>query len=194
MSPLPDHLLEAVASAAVREGLVDAVFTRLSTPLGRLTVVQGPDGILRVGFAEEPEDALLAGVSSLVGPRIVASDRELAATRDALGAYLEGDRDRLELPVDFRMVTGPFRREVLETLHREVGRGDVVTYGALAAAAGRPKATRATGTACARNPVPIVVPCHRVLPSGGGIGGYGGGPERKLALLTLEGALPVTAA
>jgi methylated-DNA-[protein]-cysteine S-methyltransferase len=190
MTPLPDHLLETVASAAVREGLVDAVFTRLSTPLGRLTVVQGPDGIMRIGFEEEREDALLAGVSSLVGPRIVASDRELAGTRDALGAYLEGDRDRLDLPVDFRMVTGPFRREVLETLHRDVARGEVVTYGALASAAGRPRATRATGTACARNPIPIVVPCHRVLPSSGRLGGYAGGPERKLALLTLEGVTP----
>lgn len=187
MTPLSDHLLDAVASAAVREGLVDAVFTRLSTPLGRLTVVQGPEGVMRIGFQEEPEDALLAEVAALRGPRIVASDRELAGTRDALGAYLEGDREALELPVDFGLVGAPFRRAVLETLHREVERGEVVTYRELATAAGRPAATRATGTACARNPVPIVVPCHRVVPSGGGLGGYGGGPERKRALLTLEG-------
>ena len=78
---------------------------------------------------------------------------------------------------------------MLETLHREVGAGQVVTYGSLAARAGRPRAARATGTACARNPVPIVVPCHRVLPGSGGIGAYGGGPERKRALLELEGSL-----
>jgi methylated-DNA-[protein]-cysteine S-methyltransferase len=190
MTPLPDTLLEAVASAAVREGLADAVFTRLSTPLGRLLVVQGPNGIVRVGFEEEPEDALLAGVAAELGPRVIASDRELAGARDALSAYLEGDDERLEVPVDLGLVRAPFRREVLETLHRDVGRGQVVTYGALAARSGHPRAARAVGTACARNPVPIVVPCHRVVPGSGGVGSYGGGPARKRALLELEGALP----
>jgi methylated-DNA-[protein]-cysteine S-methyltransferase len=187
MTPLPDTLLEAVASAAVREGLADAIFTRLSTPLGRLLVVQGPNGVVRVGFEEEPEDAVLAEVAGRLGPRIVGSDAELAITRDALSAYLEGDDDRLELPVDLGLVHAPFRREVLETL-RGVGRGEVVTYGTLAERSGRPKAYRAAATACARNPVPIVVPCHRVLPTGGGIGNYAGGTARKLALLELEGA------
>jgi methylated-DNA-[protein]-cysteine S-methyltransferase len=78
---------------------------------------------------------------------------------------------------------------VLETLHREIARGDVVTYGRLAERAGHPGAARAVGTACARNPIPLIVPCHRVVPGSGGIGGYGGGPERKRVLLELEGAL-----
>ena len=189
MTPLPASLLESVASAAVREGLADAVFTRLSTPIGRLLVVSGRRGLVRVGFEEEPEDALLAGVAAAIGPRVVASDRELAATRDAISAYLEGDADRLEVPVDLGLVRGPFRREVLETLHDSVGHGEVVTYGALAARSGRPRAVRAAATACARNPVPIVVPCHRVLPGSGGIGNYGGGVERKRVLLALEGAI-----
>ena len=189
MTPLPDSLLEAIASAAVREGLADAVFTRLSTPLGRLLVVSGPRGLVRVGFEEEPEDDLLAGVAAAIGPRVVASDRELASVRDALSSYLEGDVDRLEVPVDLELVRGPFRRAVLETLHDSVGRGQVVTYGALAARSGRPRAVRAAATACARNPVPIVVPCHRVLPGSGGIGNYGGGVERKRTLLSLEGAI-----
>ena len=189
MTPLPDSLLEAVASAAVREGLADAVFTRLSTPIGRLLVVQGPSGIVRVGFEEEPEDALLAGVAAELGPRVVASDRELAGARDALSAYLEGDDDALDLPVDLGLVHAPFRRAVLETLHDTVRRGEVVTYGELAERSGNPKAFRAAATACARNPVPIVVPCHRVLPGTGGIGNYGGGAARKRALLELEGAL-----
>ncbi len=189
MTPLPDSLLEAVASAAVREGLADAIFTRLSTPIGRLLVVQGPRGVVRVGFEEEPEDAVLAEVADRLGPRVVASDRELAVTRDALSAYLEGDDDVLDLPVDLGLVQQPFRREVLETLHDTVRRGEVVTYGKLAERSGRPKAHRAAATACARNPVPIVVPCHRVLPGSGGIGNYGGGAERKRVLLTLEGAL-----
>jgi methylated-DNA-[protein]-cysteine S-methyltransferase len=189
MTPLPDTLLEAVASAAVREGLADAIFTRLSTPIGRLLVVQGPRGVVRVAFEEEPEDAVLADVAGRLGPRVIGSDRELAATRDAMSAYFEGDDDTLGVPVDLELVAAPFRRQVLETLHREVHRGDVVTYSALAERSGRPKAFRAAASACARNPVPIVVPCHRVLPSGGGIGNYGGGVARKRKLLQLEGTL-----
>jgi methylated-DNA-[protein]-cysteine S-methyltransferase len=189
MTPLPDSLLEAVASAAVREGLADAIFTRLSTPIGRLLVVQGPRGVVRVAFEEEPEDAVLAGVAGRLGPRVIGSDRELAATRDAMSAYFEGDDDTLGVPVDLELVAAPFRRQVLETLHREVHRGDVVTYAGLAERSGNPKAFRAAASACARNPVPIVVPCHRVLPSSGGIGNYGGGVARKQALLSLGGVL-----
>jgi methylated-DNA-[protein]-cysteine S-methyltransferase len=190
MSPLPDSLLESLAAAAVREGLADAVFTRLATPIGRLVVVQGPRGIVRIAFEEEPEDRVLAEVAGRLGPRVVASDRELGPARDALSAYLEGEGDRLDLPVDLELVSAPFRRRVLETLHREVGRGEVVTYGALAERSGNPRAVRAVGTACGRNPIPLVVPCHRVLPASGGIGEYGGGRERKRVLLALEGALP----
>jgi len=192
MTPLSDAFLDRLASAAVREGLADAVYTTLSTPIGPLVIVQGSHGVLRIAFEGEPLDDLLARVATGVGPRIVQSDRELAATRDTLSAYLEGDDDRLELPVDLSLVHGPFRRAVLETLHREVHRGDVVTYGALARRAGNPRAVRATGTACATNPIPIVVPCHRVLPASGRLGSYGGGPERKRTLLALEGA-PVRA-
>jgi methylated-DNA-[protein]-cysteine S-methyltransferase len=188
MTPLSESFLDRLASAAVQEGLADAVYTTLSTPLGRLLVVQGERGVVRIAFEGEPEDVTLAGVAAGVGPRIVRSDRELAGTRDALSAYLEGDDDTLALPVDLALARGPFRRAVLEALHREVHRGEVITYGALAAEAGNPRAVRATGTACATNPVPIVVPCHRVLPASGRLGNYGGGPERKRALLALEGA------
>jgi methylated-DNA-[protein]-cysteine S-methyltransferase len=188
MTPLSDAFLDRLASAAVREGLADAVYTTLSTPIGPLVVVQGARGVLRIAFEGEPLDAMLARVAAGVGPRIVHSDRELAATRDTISAYLEGDDDRLDLPVDLSLVRGPFRRAVLETLHREVHRGAVVTYGALARQAGSPRAVRATGSACATNPIPIVVPCHRVLPASGRLGAYGGGPERKRALLALEGA------
>jgi methylated-DNA-[protein]-cysteine S-methyltransferase len=189
MIPLPESLLEAVASAAVREGLADAIFTRLSTPIGRLLVVQGPRGVVRVAFEEESEDAVLADVAGRLGPRVIGSDRELAPTRDALEAYFEGDDETLAVPVDLELVGAPFRRRVLETLHREIHHGDVVTYAGLAERSGNPKAFRAAATACARNPVPIVVPCHRVLPSSGGIGNYGGGPARKRVLLQLEGAI-----
>jgi len=185
---LPSHLLDAIASAAVREGLADAVYTRLRTPIGTLLVVQGEHGVVRVGFPEESEDVLLAQVAAGIGPRIVASDRELAVTRDALSAYFEDEGESLDLPFDLSLVRSDFRRAALKTLHDEVGPGAVVTYGALAARIGHPKAARAVGSACATNPVPIIVPCHRVLPGSGGVGSYGGGPARKRLLLAHEGA------
>ena len=188
MTPLPESLLESVAAAAVREGLADAIYTRLNTPLGRLLVVQGPEGLVRIAFEGEREDAVLAEVAAALGPNVIGSDRELASERDALSEYLEGDATSLALPVDLRLAHAPFRRAVLEKL-REVPRGETVSYGELAARSGNPKAARAVGSACARNPVPIVVPCHRVLPSTGKLGNYAGGPERKRALLSLEGVI-----
>jgi len=143
---------------------------------------------VRIAFEGEPEDAVLAEVAAALGPNLVGSDRELAAERDALSEYLEGDATTLDLPVDLRLTAAPFRRLVLEKL-REVPRGETVSYGELAARAGNPKAARAVGSACARNPIPIVVPCHRVLPGTGRLGNYGGGPARKRALLELEGVL-----
>jgi methylated-DNA-[protein]-cysteine S-methyltransferase len=189
MTPLSDALLESVAAAAVREGLADAIYTRLNTPLGRVLMVQGPEGLVRIAYEGEPEDRVLAEIVSALGPNVIGSDRELASERDAISAYLEGDTTVLELPVDLRLTTAPFRHAVLEKL-REVPRGQTVSYGELAARAGNPKAARAVGTACARNPIPIVVPCHRVLPGTGRLGNYGGGAERKRVLLELEGALP----
>jgi methylated-DNA-[protein]-cysteine S-methyltransferase len=185
---LPAHLLESIASAAVREGLADAVYTHLNTPIGTLLIVQGDAGVVRVGFPEEAEDALLAQVAGRLGPRIVASDRELSTTRDVFSAYFEGENDKLEMPVDLSLVRSDFRRMALQTLRSEVHPGDVVTYGMLAARIGHPKAARAVGSACATNPVPIVVPCHRVVPGSGGVGSYGGGPARKRELLAHEGA------
>jgi methylated-DNA-[protein]-cysteine S-methyltransferase len=189
MTPLSDSLLESVAAAAVREGLADAIFTRLNSPIGRLLVVQGPTGLVRIAFEGEAEDRVLAEIAAALGPNVIGSDRELATERDALSEYLEGDATALDLAVDLRLMTAPFRRSVLEKL-REVPRGQTVSYGELAARAGNPGASRAVGTACARNPIPIVVPCHRVLPSTGKLGNYGGGPERKRVLLELEGAIP----
>ena len=142
-----------------------------------------------MGFEKDPVDALLAEVAAGVGPRIVASDRELAATRDALEAYFETGDERLDLPVDLALVHSAFRRDALTEL-RDVPAGEVVTYGELARRIDHPRAARAIGTACATNPVPIIVPCHRVLPGSGGVGSYGGGPDLKRRLLALEGSLP----
>jgi len=189
MTPLPDHLLESVAASAVAEGLADALYTSVATPIGPLLLVQGSRGIVRIGFDADAADAHLAAVAAHLGPRLVASRRQLAGAGERLVAYLEGDVPEIDLPFDLSLAGTGFRREALEALARTTARGETVTYSELAARAGRPRAARAAGTACAINPVPLVVPCHRVVPSSGGVGNYGGGAERKLRLLELEGAL-----
>jgi O-6-methylguanine DNA methyltransferase len=128
---------------------------------------------------------LASSVPFLLAPGV--HHRALAGTREALEAYFAGAD--VPVPVDLSLVAAPFRGAVLETMHDSVARGEVVTYGARARRAGNERAHRAATTACGRNPVPILVPCHRVVPVGGGIGNYGGGPEHKRALLELEGAL-----
>ena len=188
MTPLTESFLDRLASAAVQEGLADAVYTTLSTPLGRLLVAQGQRGVLRIAWEDEPEDATLAGVAAGVGPRIVRSDRELAGTRDAISAYLEGDDETLDLPVDLSLARGPFRRAVLEALHREVHRGEVDHLRRAGGRGGQPargardrhrlrhepRADRRT-----LPPRAAGLPQARQLRRG---------PDRKRALLTLEGA------
>lgn len=191
MTPLSDRFIESLAAEAVREGLADALFTTVSTPIGTLTVVSGSHGVVRIG-RDDPADKLLGEVAGVLGPRVLRSERELAEVRDSISAYLEGEMEgNLDLPFDLALVRSPFRRAVLEILGHDVPRGDTVSYGALAARAGNPRAARAVGSACATNPIPLIVPCHRVLPGSGRLGNYGmGGPEIKRRLLELEGALP----
>jgi len=179
--------LERLATAAVDEQLVDAFFAHVETPLGRLLVVHSTRGVCRIAFPENGEDRLLAEIAAAFGPRIVACESASRPTLDALAAYLEGDSAQLQISVDLALVRSAFGRAVLAGLAR-VPRGEVTTYGALAAAIGHPRAARATGSALGRNPVPIVVPCHRVVPGSGGVGHYGGGAERKRHLLELERA------
>lgn len=186
---LTEGFLEGVAAAAVREGVVDAYYSTVATPLGRLLVIETPRGVCRIGFEEEDPDTVLATVAMRVGPRIVRSRGATSEARDALEAYLSGQRDAFDLPVDLALAPSPFGRSVLAGL-ADVPRGTVTTYGTLAARIGHPGAARAVGTALGRNPVPIVVPCHRVVPGGGGVGGYGGGAARKELLLRLEGYAP----
>ncbi len=185
--PLPDSLLDSLAAEAVREGIADALYTRVATPIGDLLVVSGDQGIVRVGFHEEAEDVILADVARGIGPRVLRGRAELRDVAERIQAFLEDDGGELDLPYDLRLVRSPFRRRVLEILAGQVHRGEAIRYGELAARAGHPRAARAAGTACATNPVPIVVPCHRVLPSTGGVGSYGGGPPRKRQLLEIEG-------
>lgn len=188
MTPLSDAFLESLADRAGREGLADALFTSVATAIGELTIVTGAAGIVRIGFER---DESLARVAEVLGSRVLRSDRELADAGARIAAYVEGDLGgELGLAFDLALVRSPFRRQVLEILGNDVGRGRTVSYGDLAALAGNPKAARAVGSACATNPIPLVVPCHRVLPSSGRVGNYGlGGPEIKRRLLRLEGAL-----
>jgi methylated-DNA-[protein]-cysteine S-methyltransferase len=151
---------------------------RLETPIGPLVVGATEAGLATVSFGgtDEGED----------GP---------ASTLDEVGrqldAYFAGHRPAFDLPLDWSRTSG-FQRRVLQTLYAEIGFGHTVTYGDLATMAGRPEAARAVGVAMATNPIPIVVPCHRVVASGGALGGFGGGLEMKRWLLTHEGALPPT--
>jgi methylated-DNA-[protein]-cysteine S-methyltransferase len=126
MTALPETLAERIAAAAVAEGLADAVYAELSSPIGRLLVVQSGTGVCRIGFEDEDPDAALAEVAALIGPRVVRSRARTVEVRDALSAYLEGG-EPLELAADLRLVRAPFRREALEALRR-VGHGETVTY------------------------------------------------------------------
>jgi len=186
---LEPRFLEDLAAAAVSEGLADVVYGTVRTPLGRMLVARSDKGLCRVAFAEESSDDVLMELAAGLGPRVVASERATKDVCDALVSYLEGERVELDFPVDLSLVASAFRRQVLLEGLGRIPRGRVITYGDIAASIGHPRAARAAGTALARNPVPIVVPCHRVVPAGGSIGNYGGSPWRKRFLLELEGAI-----
>lgn len=189
--PLDKNLLERFVHEAVAEGIVDAAYTTVGSPVGDLTVVQSARGVCRVSFPEEPMDRVLNRVAEVVGPRVVRSDRQMHDAAEELSAYLAGDLEEFRVPVDLSLIRSDFQRDVLVELQK-IERGEITTYGDLARRIGRPKAVRATGTALGRNPIPIIVPCHRVLPGSGGVGNYGGGSDRKVWLLQLEAA-PLTA-
>lgn len=173
---------------ADRAGLVEVAWATVDTPVGTIVVAATPSGLVRVGLSNAELDDVLEDLADNVSPRVVEHPARLDEVRRELDEYFTGERTAFGVAVDWRLSHG-FRRSVLETLYAEVPFGHVVSYAELAARAGRPRAHRAVGTAMATNPVPIVVPCHRVLRSGGALGGYGGGLEMKLHLLRLEGAL-----
>jgi len=171
---------------ATAEGLLDVAYDFVDTPIGALLVAVSDRGVARISFDPEP-DRELDLLARTYGLRVLRSVRAVDRSRRELSEYFEGSRTDFELPVDLR-VDAPFRRLVMHELAR-VPYGSVITYGALAAKAGRPRAARAVGTIMNRNPVPIVLPCHRVVGSTGSLVGYGGGLERKEALLRLEGVI-----
>jgi methylated-DNA-[protein]-cysteine S-methyltransferase len=185
---------ETAAAAAARrltrrivdEGLADVSYAPVDSPFGPLLAATTKRGLVKLAFPEEDVDGVLERLARHVSPRIVAADAQLDPVRRELDEYFGGRRRGFALPVDWTLV-GPFGRRVLGVT-AEIPYGGVLSYAEVAAEAGSPRGSRAAGNALGSNPIPIVVPCHRVLRSGGALGGYGGGLDRKRYLLKLEGA------
>jgi methylated-DNA-[protein]-cysteine S-methyltransferase len=188
--PALDHkaLTAGLAERAADTRLLDVAYAELDSPIGELIVFVTPRGLLRVKYADEPIEGVLADVAARVSPRILRATARTDEARRQLEGYFGLRRRTFNLPIDWSLVHG-FATGVLRQTAR-IPFGDVRTYGQVAAQAGSPRAARATGNALGSNPIPIVVPCHRVLHADGGLGGYSGGLDRKRYLLALEGSLP----
>ncbi|NMM17937.1 MAG: methylated-DNA--[protein]-cysteine S-methyltransferase [Cellulomonas sp.] len=175
-----------LAAAAEVTGVLDVAYRTLDTPVGTLLLAATERGLLRVAFAAEDHDAVLASIAARISPRILHAPVRLDDAARQLGEYFERRRQAFDLPLDLSLSTG-FRRTVLGQL-RAIEYGRTASYAAIAVAAGSPRAVRAVGSACATNPLPVVVPCHRVVRSDGTIGQYLGGTDAKRTLLRLESA------
>ncbi|HUA73840.1 MAG TPA: methylated-DNA--[protein]-cysteine S-methyltransferase [Solirubrobacteraceae bacterium] len=182
----PEQALQKLSARIAGQRLADVSYAAVDSPFGELLLAATKRGLVRLAFPEEDHDEVLERLSERVSPRIVAAPGQLEEMRRELDEYFAGRRRRFELPLDWSLV-GPFGRRVLGAASR-IPFGEVSTYTQVAAKAGNPAASRATGNALGANPIPIVVPCHRVLRIGGALGGYAGGLDRKRYLLELEGA------
>jgi methylated-DNA-[protein]-cysteine S-methyltransferase len=176
---------DELARQAEREGLLDVAYAETDSPIGTLLLAATPAGMVRLAFDNEPADAVLADLAARLSPRVLRAPARLDTARRELDEYFDGRRTGFELPLDWSLTSG-FRRSVLDATAR-IPYGRTGTYRSVATDAGSPQAVRAAGTALATNPIPIIVPCHRVLRSDGAIGQYRGGAERKSVLLRLEG-------
>ena len=178
---------DRLSEAAAARGLLDLAYGFADSPFGRLLLVMSGRGLVRVGYPDRDVDTELEELAASISPRILESTRSTDRVRGELDQYFGGKLRRFTVPVDLSVAQG-FRRRVLEATAR-IPFGSVSTYREVAEKAGSPRATRAAGNALGSNPIPIVVPCHRVVRSGGGLGGYTGGLDRKVKLLTIEGVL-----
>jgi methylated-DNA-[protein]-cysteine S-methyltransferase len=194
--PAPTALPD-IGPAAARAGLLDIAYVIEDSPVGRLLLAATPEGLVRLAYldgGEEEgmdggeEEAILVDLAARVSPRILSSPRPLDSPRRELDQYFAGARREFDTPLDWQLVHG-FGRRVLEATAR-VPFGSVTTYKDVAGEAGSPRGARAAGNALGANPIPIIVPCHRVLHAGGGLGGYTGGLDRKRLLLGIEGVPP----
>jgi methylated-DNA-[protein]-cysteine S-methyltransferase len=180
------RLRAGLERAAEAEGMLDVAYTTVDSPVGPLLLAATPKGLVRVAYDIEDHDRVLDTLAQRLSPRVLRAPKRLDAAARELDEYFGGRRQAFDLPLDLSLSKG-FRQLVQQHLP-EIGYGQTRTYGQVAALVGNPKAVRAVGTACATNPLPLVVPCHRVLPASGGPGRYVGGPEAKVTLLTLEAA------
>lgn len=177
-----------VADRAAEEGLLDVAYSSVDSPLGPLVVAATPKGLVRVSYTEfRGEDEVLEDLARRVSPRVLEAPAKLDPVRRELDEYFDGHREDFDIAIDWSYLAG-FTRDVLRAT-AAIPFGDVSTYAGVAEAAGSPRAVRAAGNALGANPMPVVVPCHRVLRTGGALGGYTGGLERKEFLLRLEGRL-----
>jgi methylated-DNA-[protein]-cysteine S-methyltransferase len=173
--------------AAAAEGLLDVAYDFVDSPVGTLLVAASPQGLCKISYNPDTEREVEL-LARAIGTRVLRAARPIDDVRRQLNEYFEQRRTDFDLPIDLRLSAADFSRRVLEELAL-VPYGEVTTYGALAARAERPQAARAVGTVMNRNPIPIVLPCHRVVGASGGLVGYAGGLERKEQLLRLEGAM-----
>jgi methylated-DNA-[protein]-cysteine S-methyltransferase len=182
--PAAERAARRLAERAAVEGLADITYGPVDSPFGRLLAAATPRGLVRLAFPEERVEDVLERLARRISPRIVEAVGPLEPVRRELDDYFSGRRRSFELMLDWSLI-GPFGRRVLRAT-AEIPYGGVLSYAEVAAEAGSPRGSRAAGNALGSNPIPIVIPCHRVLRSGGALGGYGGGLDRKRWLLELE--------
>jgi methylated-DNA-[protein]-cysteine S-methyltransferase len=183
-----NDFVERLATEASEQGLLDVAYATVDSPIGEVVVAATARGLVRLALPGVSLDDVLTDLAQDVSPRILAYPRRLDEARRELDQYFEGKRQHFDLSLDWRLSHPGFSRRVLRATAK-VPFGEVITYGDAAKRAGSPRAFRAAGSALGTNPIPIVVPCHRVVRAGGEIGNYGGGPEMKRFLLEHEHAL-----
>jgi methylated-DNA-[protein]-cysteine S-methyltransferase len=179
--------LQRLAERAENEGLLDVAYANVDSPFGPLLLAATPRGLVRVNLPSYDPEETLEELAARISPRVLEAPARLDRARRELDLYFEGRLTEFDLPIDWRL-TGGFRGKVQQAINR-IPYGQTRSYTEVARSAGNERAVRAAGTACGSNPIPIVVPCHRVLRSGGALGGYGGGLPMKESLLKLEGVL-----
>jgi methylated-DNA-[protein]-cysteine S-methyltransferase len=180
------RLQARLAAAAERDGALDIAYRTIDSPVDTLLIAATPTGLVRVAFSNEGHDSVLQNLSDRISSRVLHAPARLDAVARQLDEYFAGRRHTFDVPLDWQLSTG-FRRMVLEHLARDIDYGSTASYATVARLSGSPKAVRAVGTTCATNPIPVVVPCHRVVRSDGTMGNYRGGTAAKRTLLDLEG-------
>ncbi|HEY1236883.1 MAG TPA: methylated-DNA--[protein]-cysteine S-methyltransferase [Solirubrobacterales bacterium] len=188
-----DRAVQGLLARAERDGLIDVAYAEVDSPFGKLLVARTDRGVVRLKLPGGRDglispDETLEDLAANISPRVLEAPSRLDEERRELEEYFEGRRQEFDVPVDWSLTSPGFRSRALHAVAR-IPYGKTKTYAQIAKSAGNDRAFRAAGTACGHNPIPVIVPCHRVVQTGGGIGQYGGGPEMKRALLDLEGAL-----